>query len=192
MTQEEFGFNSLQTGKYIWTDFITLTDSYGKGDTRVSIPFKRESTFGLCSPRITLHQHQSLPKWFQFPSNGKVHLDGLTNTYKNGENYRKFQFPSKRESTFGLVLEFRISVLRQGPQFQFPSNGKVHLDATQEGVPTWQYPARVSIPFKRESTFGLKYNSCSSGTENRADSFNSLQTGKYIWTKNALQGGFRN
>ena len=38
--------------------------------TMVSIPFKRESTFKPCRPRL-LESYSS----FQFPSNGKAHLN---------------------------------------------------------------------------------------------------------------------
>ena len=67
---------------------------------------------------------------FQFPSNGKAHL----NSHKSG-------------GTTGKEM------------FQFPSNGKAHLNF--KGELKWDsIQSQVSIPFKRESTFKRKIYSC--------------------------------
>ena len=66
---------------------------------RVSIPFKRESTF----KQATHICCRALPCVFQFPSNGKAHLNDNVDNKKEQQNL-----------------------------FQFPSNGKAHLnDETQ-------------------------------------------------------------
>ena len=116
-------FNSLQTGRCIWTrakNRCTTTT------TEVSIPFKREGASGP-GQRIDA-QLQQLK--FQFPSNGKVHLD----------------------------VDMADQIYGYATVFQFPSNGKVHLDyaADQTGA---DMDIRVSIPFKREGASGhTKFN----------------------------------
>ena len=68
-------------------------------------------------------------------------------------------------------------------KFQFPSNGKAHSDACGIPYPPPRCGESVSIPFKREGSFGpdtaggLKTNSMTS-------CFNSLQTGRLIRTNN--------
>ena len=69
-TEREESFNSLQTGK----SFRTKIKSRVGGGSRVSIPFKRESPFGLCI-RIA----ESGLRGFPFPSNGKALSDPFNN-----------------------------------------------------------------------------------------------------------------
>ena len=87
---------------------------------------------------------------FQFPSNGKVHLDFMTSTNLLCSL-----------SCFNSLQTGRYIWTRYGQytwessgKFQFPSNGKVHLDTRDIAAGD----ARVEA--------------C----------FNSLQTGRYIWT----------
>ena len=161
-------FNSLQTGKSFRTQseksaHCTLCQCFNSLQTGKSFRTYSNTTGN---------------KWvdvvFQFPSNGKVLSDGATN-YQEKENQR-VSIPFKRESPFGR---------RQTPMprhsrasFQFPSNGKVLSDVAQEVYQPrqtrFQFPSNgkvlsdrrqmivligsvltVSIPFKRESPFGL-------------------------------------
>ena len=140
----------------------------------VSIPFKRESPFGLSllSPWT--------PVWFlfQFPSNGKVLLDDKLNeigycqiSFNSLQTGKSFwtksnpnfissndlvSIPFKRESPFGQWRKLKWQRRRRF-LFQFPSNGKVLLDKK----------LIISINHLR--------NKC----------FNSLQTGKSFGTWNA-------
>ena len=161
------GFNSLQTGRYIWT-------------------------YDALSRLITDAK-------FQFPSNGKVHLDALWNLLIDLET--PVSIPFKREGTSGRGERHPPCPGRDS--FQFPSNGKVHLDR-QRGESAVGTRKAVSIPFKREGTSGLRgrrkaaaprsfvsipfKREGTSGLEHESlfrfyrFCFNSLQTGRYIWT----------
>ena len=113
-------------------------------------------------------------KMFQFPSNGKVLWDKFS---IRGDRWRfpKVSIPFKRESPLGQIYpiqgrmpKFSFNSLQTGKSFgtveikidllnlemfQFPSNGKVLLDSNLQLRKAKSYP--VSIPFKRESPFGL-------------------------------------
>ena len=93
---------------------------------------------------------------FQFPSNGKAH----------GKS------------------RFHLKFWAPGEWFQFPSNGKAHGKfnsislATREGK-----PKKVSIPFKRESTWKVRP---PRAAMRKHRSFNSLQTGKHMESRHAM------
>ena len=120
----------------------------------VSIPFQRESPFG---PKVTnavckAGNFLENTDEFQFPSNGKVLSDRGLPEYKDVERV----------------------------EFQFPSNGKVLSDfATANGQ--FYRVSDVSIPFQRESPFGLRNFSVELGIDGYC--FNSLPTGKSFRTK---------
>ena len=89
------------------------------------------------------------PGWFQFPSNGKVHLDA--------------DLQGPRAQPLPVSIPFK----REG------ASGRPYRSRPERGG------GRVSIPFKREGASGLRTND-----HNRSDEkgFNSLQTGRCIWT----------
>ena len=66
-------------------------------------------------------------------------------------------------------------------KFQFPSNGKAYLN--RMNGETAEKASIVSIPFKRESISERRLEHLWRFTER---SFNSLQTGKHIWTRNHM------
>ena len=140
---------------------------------KVSIPFKRESTFKLWGISECLLSNFTNFQ-FQFPSNGKAHLNFVLFCYV-GDFIFLFQFPSNGKAHLNnpeLAPDIEISRGFQFPsngkahlnnyllddggagcRFQFPSNGKAHLNfCWREFCPT-QMCFPVSIPFKRESTF---------------------------------------
>ena len=82
----DFGFNSLQTGKHIWTK---TKKGERHWNTLVSIPFKRESVSEPTGLWLKI-----LMKMFQFPSNGKAYLNFPTKEGEMKKNKKKFQFPS--------------------------------------------------------------------------------------------------
>ena len=93
-----------------------------------------------------------------------------------------FQFPSNGKAY--LNRSRRWSYVINHVLFQFPSNGKAYLN------PRWQLPSpqdwySVSIPFKRESV--SEQFQAEGVVSHTVTCFNSLQTGKRIWTK-ALNG----
>ena len=71
MSRHDMCFNSLQTGKWIQTE-LGFDDFFF--DDFVSIPFKRESGF-----KHVKALRKEVRKEFQFPSNGKVDSNQLTN-----------------------------------------------------------------------------------------------------------------
>ena len=74
----------------------------------------------------------------------------------------------------------KIWLIKIGPPFQFPSNGKAHVHGIIGGHKDDEVET-VSIPFKREST--CAHGSVLSDISAVAKSFNSLQTGKHMCTK---------
>ena len=141
----------------------------GQPQSRVSIPFKREST---CAQRVekfrlkTLQSFNSLQtgkhmctaigqgfekllEAFQFPSNGKAHVHEVEEAAEEEEE--EVSIPFKRESTCARKL-------RRTPCFA----------------------ACVSIPFKRESTCARRQ---MKRPPSQVSCFNSLQTGKHMCTK---------
>ena len=93
-----------------------------------------------------------------------------------------FQFPSNGKAYLNNWLTNEVLT---GVWFQFPSNGKAYLNWIRKKVviPT----TSVSIPFKRESiseltqeNIGWIFSLC----------FNSLQTGKHIWTDCDVDGSY--
>ena len=166
-----FGFNSLQTGKHIWTKSITHSAlcmlsvsipfkresiSEQKGDKnekhhyeRVSIPFKRESISELCWRTTKERRHAGK---FQFPSNGKAYL--------NGKNFEIF--PVRDRNSFNS--------LQTGKHIWTPAmlvSGKLtqnRFNSLQTGKHIWTHShSHLCQPQSRVC-------------------FNSLQTGKHIWT----------
>ena len=167
-------------------------------EVNVSIPFKRESPFGL------YHTTAQAILWrlFQFPSNGKVLSD---------ERHSLFLFlpicsvsiPFKRESPFGRASprpgSRRIqsfNSLQTGKSFR--TEAQMRLKKTHQQVQSFNslqtgksFRTRnpmnntfilnsVSIPFKRESPFGRV--SVPNGLSLSFLCFNSLQTGKSFRT----------
>ena len=89
------GFNSLQTGKSFWR-FMPRGD-----DARlliVSIPFKRESPFGVIRLKSFVTSGNTV---FQFPSNGKVLLEYSDRIRELAKQI--VSIPFKRESPFGVT-----------------------------------------------------------------------------------------
>ena len=142
------------------------------GRYAVSIPFKREGTCELYSPRI----YRGIPKKFQFPSNGKARanvigkLFRLTlvaerfNSLQTGRHVRtelwenlspvmsKFQFPSNGKARVNAATEVGTEAALEAQEFQFPSNGKARVNANgTDGICRWM-----------------------------CESFNSLQTGRHV------------
>ena len=138
----------------------------------VSIPFKRES---VSEPKEGRAWIVALEK-FQFPSNGKAYLNikgrlplivklQSFNSLQTGKriwteifimkkNKRALvSIPFKRESVSELL--YISSWSKKDKTFQFPSNGKAYLNSN-----------RIVEPHEKQ----------------RYISFNSLQTGKRIWT----------
>ena len=115
--------------------------------SRVSIPFKRESTakVGIKFP---------IGKWthigFNSLQTGK-HSESFLLTVKSSTmRFPIVSIPFKREST--AKGEYRSELSRHNPQeFQFPSNGKAQRKASGCARPGCMAKS-VSIPFKREST----------------------------------------
>ena len=143
---------------------------------------------------------------FQFPSNGKAYLN-LFCGVRRCHQYGGFQFPSngkaylnvkvvRNHSTFvGLsfnslqtgkrIWTFYAEWYLKGSQirFQFPSNGKAYLNwGRQTSRP--DSGKRVSIPFKRESV--SEPGDIPSQGHWHVSGFNSLQTGKRIWTEKEM------
>ena len=135
---------------------------------------------------------------FQFPSNGKVYLDVGSNGQNDGTNY--VSIPFKREGVSGheiidslndpelVSIPFKregVSGLvigavvryRKG-KFQFPSNGKVYLDSTG----FWAN-APIVTSFNSLQTGRCIWTGDTDLTVTvRYECFNSLQTGRCIWT----------
>ena len=95
-----------------------------------------------------------------------------------GDKAFLFQFPSngKVHRKFAATRSVVVSV----EEFQFPSNGKVHGKC--EPTQLLLAELRVSIPFQRESSWkvGITFSIVS-----QPHSFNSLQTGKFMESKQA-------
>ena len=160
-------FNSLQTGRYIWT-------------LRLLVGRKARGTK------------------FQFPSNGKVHLDEEAEQAQNGI-FEGFQFPSNGKvhldmgiKPMGLDIDPSFNSLQTGryiwtqrPEFIKAMVASVSIPFKREGTSGLgrknppRRIIRVSIPFKREGTSGLRTSPVQNLGNRR---FNSLQTGRYIWT----------
>ena len=140
--QKGICFNSLQTGKRIWTYRLR----WGVRSNRVSIPFKRESVSEPGSFCWMARHH-----WFQFPSNGKAYLN--FELRKRRRTLKLVSIPFKRESVSEpglttltvLMRHLSFNSLQTGKRiwtlirrfgsilihlyvFQFPSNGKAYLN----------------------------------------------------------------
>ena len=92
--QSRFCFNSLQTGRHIQTGIEAGIMNAEK--IVVSIPFKREGTF---RPKKVTAAPTAAAE-FQFPSNGKAHLDTRPTTNSKPPISTKVSIPFKREGTF--------------------------------------------------------------------------------------------
>ena len=162
-------FNSLQTGKPFRT--CRMQNVAQRIFLYVSIPFKRESPFGHVDKGVSF---KTTPPKFQFPSNGKALSDGPLAIVPL--LFGKFQFPSNGKALSDSIDGYNdanvcFNSLQTGKPFRTRINGygrKVfrHLcfNSLQTGKPfrtskslvgKFLSPPRVSIPFKRESPFGL-------------------------------------
>ena len=94
-------FNSLQTGKSFRTRKCAICST--KQLLFVSIPFKRESPFGLKQDAVDTLKSLGM---FQFPSNGKVLADEQWNSIDHYDDH--VSIPFKRESPFGHSLRWVI------------------------------------------------------------------------------------
>ena len=190
----QFPSNGKAYPKHDWKGYFCQHNG------EVSIPFKRESISkdrhsqrpclnnAFCFNSLQTGKHiQSHSDHavlihkeavFQFPSNGKAYpkvacLDRPViryisfNSLQTGKHIQRDQ----RRGQGGRQSRIR---------FQFPSNGKAYPKLKQ---PLKRKPKlRVSIPFKRESiSKGIRR---AEHSEDNADGFNSLQTGKHIQRSN--------
>ena len=116
----------------------------------VSIPFHRESPFGrsiwwnLFGFRTGFH---SLPPGKSFRTYGLVAILSKSLIVS---------IPFQRESPFGLASDTPSIKSISSRKFPFPSNGKVLSDSRLLAGMAHQ-EKRVSIPFHRESPFGLEW-----------------------------------
>ena len=163
-------FNSLQTGKHIWTWLNTTTWKIRYGV--VSIPFKRES---ISERRPTHWGSWRLGDWVSIP----FKRESISEHYRTGPHGHSRVFvsiPFKRESisersnsrcrtsSGNVSIPFKRESIsersiagkfhKNSVVFQFPSNGKAYLNVTMSSLT--MLVAGIS--------------------------FNSLQTGKHIWT----------
>ena len=174
--QQDTSFNSLQTGKHIWTPWVCKRTHRS---LRVRFQFPSNGKVYLNS--VYMKNARAFTLTFQFPSNGKVYLNDMMaaaadmsqesfNSLQTGKYiwtgantrihpwYREVSIPFKRESGFRVDPDewaWCAAFL-----FQFPSNGKV------------------------DSELSIMISQCSK------KSFNSLQTGKWIqrWLNNENDG----
>ena len=116
----------------------------------VSIPFKRESPFGQNTMRVPFPSYMC----FNSLQTGKSFRTILTADDYKGWEYLSVSIPFKRESPFGPELKLANQVIHQdGVSFNSLQTGKsfrtdhLHCRTSRSGS--------VSIPFKRESPFGL-------------------------------------
>ena len=138
---------------------------------QVSIPFKRESVSEPVEKTSVNYQHSN---WFQFPSNGKAYLNERIMVRARSYGLQ-FQFPSN-----GKAYLNPSDIGPEGKQtkkFQFPSNGKAYLNVEPGRLLTtatlFQFPSNGKAYLNRYWEISRI------GTDLR---FNSLQTGKRIWT----------
>ena len=106
-----YGFNSLQTGKHIWTS----PDNPKRVTGRVSIPYKRESTSELRSMKGT----KDGPKCFNSLQTGK-HI--WTVEYPSQVDVNAVSIPYKREST--SEQRFLTNALSKRTSFNSLQTGK--------------------------------------------------------------------
>ena len=218
-------FNSLQTGKCIQSN----APRRSRPIRRVSIPFKREGV-----SKVISRHHGLSPNTFQFPSNGKAYpkFTGYGATLKWTD---EFQFPSNgkaypkpaccRNGTrrWWVSIPFkRESVSKDRFVKWVPSKWRSCFHSLQTGksfrtirisIHIMRKREKVSIPFKRESPFGLNSNVAvflsvifvsipfkrESPFGQDADDtlveeqvcFNSLQTGKSFRTRIIIVSTFR-
>ena len=137
-------FNSLRTGKYIWT-LSELSEMHR--DIQVSIPYERESTSEPANPAQTVTHIKS----FNSLRTGK-YIWTVEGSLVQSLFVLLEGFNSLRTGKYIWTAAKRCTVKTRYQKFQFPTNGKVHLNGTDGRHKTYQ---------RR---------------------FNSLRTGKYIWT----------
>ena len=134
---------------------------------------------------------------FQFPSNGKAHVNKTI--MMTMVAVLQFQFPSNGKAHVNSAAQALSPSHSWGDMFQFPSNGKARVNSTAHSM-KW-LSIYVSIPFKREGTceltktlheaFGGKvsipfkregmcelFPPCIK--EDDHECFNSLQTGRHV------------
>ena len=186
-------FNSLQTGRCIWTDRGYKTSE------RLKPSFNSLQTGRCIWTRAKIRKNP--PACFNSLQTGRCIWTTFT-VSRGSTSVPLVSIPFKREGVSGpghraktIKTPFKVSIPFKregvsGPEtaqtqeaaqetFQFPSNGKVYLDMDIRYASPGAFIA-VSIPFKREGVSGHL-----NGTgEHRKDSccFNSLQTGRCIWT----------
>ena len=141
------------------------------GSISVSIPFKRESIYKATPPGTT---PQPITFLFQFPSNGKAYTKWGNKRSHTGQD-SKFQFPSNGKA-YTKKMKNSWQTEWTNWKFQFPSNGKAYTKCM--GRRKRSDRRGVSIPFKRESIYkGMEQERL---IRKPTRSFNSLQTGKHI------------
>ena len=101
------------------------------------------------------HHPYNISEQFQFPSNGKV-LSDEQNPLARFTAAIMFQFPSNGKVLSDMWI-YTVGAVSLGELFQFPSNGKVLSDSSLL-FSSDVLAEIVSIPFKRESPFGLGSN----------------------------------
>ena len=134
-------FNSLQTGKRIWTDFIEA----GAAAVQLKFQFPSNGKAYLNADCDSRRSHQAYK--FQFPSNGKAYL-----------NRNAHDPPEPEEMSFNsLQTGKRIWTDTQFERVEVPDLSFNSLQTgkriwTQNSEPkTQEVEQSVSIPFKRES-----------------------------------------
>ena len=119
--KEEKSFNSLRTGKYIWTNYGTSGRAHSY--YYVSIPYERESTsepFCLVLLFIPLFRFVSIP--YERESTSEQ-----ADRKRCPPKPHFVSIPYERESTSELKIQTAIEN-DESDEFQFPTNGKVHLN----------------------------------------------------------------
>ena len=184
------GFNSLQTGKRIWTPVVSEEIII---PARFQFPSNGKAYLNALALAVL-----AVGCEFQFPSNGKAYLNDSDDPYTRQDAC--VSIPFKRESVSELTAYANwhrhgvsFNSLQTGkriwtnsqadrqPQhfvFQFPSNGKAYLNAlikmaVNEDPYVFQFPSNGKAYLNSRWPVSCR---------RIRISFNSLQTGKRIWT----------
>ena len=93
-----------------------------RGTNQVSIPYERERTCERFIYNPETGQYIS----FQFPTNGKVHVNSISTGFLRQTLKRWFQFPTNGK--VHVNLEDTAPTFQLPEEFQFPTNGKGHVN----------------------------------------------------------------